>query len=283
MQQNAIIHNYKANLYNFMNKNNLEKTILDQHARVKSAGIKGHEVLGEAKGEIIDAANPDQVQEILDKTLDMARLVQDPVSSHLAGVREDGSLPRRIARIGSDLYTLSDGAFILPNQGYVGFIATDAIGQAYSVHGYSAARGQQIQDKDPIQEACGEDFLYPAMMWAKALYSEAYRNRPDSQKRLPIYIWLAELAGGGLFQGSIPIPHGLLGATGFMPSDEMMGYLTQNEEIKEHIDSEGIESFRASGLMDQVALFHLSSSDGISMQESRFRAGVILREGGSLN
>lgn len=266
-----------------MSMNNLERTVIDQHARVHSAGEKGHEVLTEAKGEILGTATPDQVQEILDKTLDMARLVQDPVSLHSVGVREDGSLPRRIARIGGDLYTFSDGAFIVPGQGYVGFVPTDASGNAHAVYGFSTARGQRLQEEDPIQEACGPNFFYPPMMWAKALYSEAYKNRSESQKGLPMYVWLAELAGEGLFQGSTPTPQGLLGATGFMPSDKMMGYLTESDEIKEHIESEETEAFRASGLLDQVALFHLSSNDGISMEESRFRAGVILNAGGSLN
>jgi hypothetical protein len=210
-------------------------------------------------------------------------LAHDPATSHLGGVVEDNSLPRTLSRLGGDLYALSDSGLIVPDQGYVGYIPTDVSGDGYAVYGFSAARGQRLQEGDPIQEACGPGSFYPPMMWAKALYSEAYKNRSESQKGLPMYVWLAELAGEGLFQGSTPTAQGLLGATGFMPSDKMMDYLTESEEIKEHIESEETEAFRASGLLDQVALFHLSSNDGISMEESRFRAGVILSAGGSLN
>lgn len=263
--------------------NKLEATILDQHARVHAAGEKGHEVLGKAKGEVLGVATSDYVQEILTKTLDVAMLAQDPASSHLGGVRGDESLPRKLSRFGSDLYTLSDSRFIMPDQGYVGYIPTDASGVAYAVYGFTTARGQQLGEEDLIQEACGPDFFYPPMMWAKALYSEAYNNRPDSQGKLSIQVWLAELAGEGLSQGSNSEQSGLLGATGFMPSAEMMAKLNDTQAVKKQIESEPAQEFRASGLMDQVALTHLIDEDGISWEDTEFMAKVIIGAGGSLN
>lgn len=169
-------------------KNNLEQTILDQHTRVQTAGTNGHEVLGEAKGEILSVATPEQTQEILDETFERSR-------SQLS----------RLTSLRHSLYDFSDGGLIVPRQGYVGLIALDSAGKAEDVFGFSSARGQILQEDDPIQEACGPDFFYPPMMWVKALYSEAYNNRKGSQSKLPIHVWLAELAGEGLFQGSKPV------------------------------------------------------------------------------
>lgn len=279
-------------------KNNLEKVILDQHSRVKSAGEKGHEVLGEAKGAILSVATPEQVQQVLDKTLDIAMLTRrDPIGSHLRGVREPDSLPRRLAGIDGGLFELSRDSskrsyrlpqegLIVPGQGYVGLVALDAAGQAYDIFGFSAAHGQKLQEEDPIQEACGPDFFYPPMMWAKALYSEAYNNRSESQRKLPIHVWLAELVGEGLFQGSKPTQNGLLGATGFMPSAGQTGMkskLNRSPKRKEHLASEEIKPFQASGLMDQAVLQHLTSSVGIDKTEVAYLAGQIISAGGSLN
>jgi len=258
-------------------KNQLERTVLDQHARVQSAGINGHEVLGEAKGEILSVATPDQVQDILDKTFEATR-------SNLT----------RLAGLGDSLYELSDGGLIIPRQGYAGLINLDAYGQASDVFGFSVARGQVLQEeyRDPIQKACGPDFFYPPMMWAKALYAEAYSNRPESQNKLPIHVWLAELAGEGLFQGSKPVYgqggrlESLLGATGFMPSGGVngtMAKLKRSPKRKEHLEAEEIKPFRASGLMDQVALSHLTSFLDVDQTEVVVLAGHILAAGGSLN
>ncbi len=258
-------------------KNNLEGTVLDQHARVQSAGENGHKVLGEAKGEILASATPEQVQEILNRTFEASR-------SQLA----------RLTSLRESLYELSDSGLIVPRQGYVGLINLDTSHRASDIFGFSTARGQMLQEEyqDPIQKACGQDFLYSAMMWAKALYSEAYNNRSESQRDLPIQVWLAELVGEGLFQGSKPVyvtngsPSSLLGATGFMPSGGVggtMAKLKRTPKRKEHLEAEPVKPFRASGLMDQVALVHLTSSVGVDQTEVVALAGQILKADGSLN
>jgi hypothetical protein len=263
--------------------NKLEKVILDQHNRVKAADNNGHKVLGEVKGEILSVATPEGVQDILSKTLDVASLSIDPASSHLAGANDLHSVPRRLASLGGTLHQFSDSGLVVPEQGYVGLIGLDASGRASDVFGFSVARGQELQEDDPIQEACGPDFFYPPMMWAKALYSEAYKNRPESQKNLPIHTWLAELVEEGLFQGSKPTQHGLLGATGFIPSVELMAKLNDTQALKEQIESEQVQEFRASGLMDQAALTHLAYEGDIGLEDVEFMAKSIIEARGSLN
>ena len=80
-------------------KNKLEKTVLDQHARVRSAGEEGYKILGEAKGEILSVATPEQTQEILDKTFERSR-------SQLSG----------LTSLRHSLYDLSDGGLIVPDR-----------------------------------------------------------------------------------------------------------------------------------------------------------------------
>ncbi len=261
----------------FSKMNKLEKVVLDQHARVKSAGENGHEVLNDAKGEILSVATPELTQEVLDRTYEASKSQLSVLTS-----------------LRRSLYELSDSGLVVPAQGYIGLIVLGPTGQASSIHGFSAARGQMIQEqhRDPIQEACGPDFLYPPMMWAKALYSEAYNNRRSSQSKLPIQVWLAELAGEGLFQGSAPVHRqdgqleSLLGATGFMPSSGVggtMAKLKRSPKRKEHLEAEKIKPFRASGLMDQAALSYLTSPTGIDQTGAVYLAGDILKAGGSLN
>ncbi len=263
--------------------NNLEKIILDQHARVKSAGENGHEVLGEAKGEILGVATPEQVQEILDHTLDVAMLSADPMSSHLAGVRDPSSLPRSLARIGGRLYNFSASGLLVPDQGYLGLVYLDASGKADGVFGFSAAHGQKLQEEDPIQEACGPDFFYPPMMWAKALYSEAYKNRADSLKALNVHQWVASLIGEGIFQGSVHVGGGVMGSTGFMPSASMKSKLAEDPSRAAHIGGEEIEAFQASGLMDCATLGSVYYEQGIGEENIILVADEILEKGGSLN
>ncbi|MFO0971088.1 MAG: hypothetical protein U0520_01920 [Candidatus Saccharimonadales bacterium] len=265
----------------------LTRTILDQHYRVQAAGENGHAVLGEAKGEILHVATPGATQDILDRTAHLTGLTYDRVLSHAPGVRESGSLPRRTAGLTKGLLEFSGrSGLVIPDQGYVGLITLDEAAQASDVFGFSASPDQTIQENDPIQAACGEDFFYPPMMWAKALYSEAYKNRSDSQRKLAIQQWIAELVGEDLFQGSKPTEGGLLGATGFMPSSGrggMMAKLKGTEKRKAHLLTEEIKAFRGSGLMDQATLCDLTSGGGVDQTEVVVLAGHILRSGGSLN
>lgn len=265
----------------------LTRTILDQHQRVQSAGENGHAVLGEAKGEILQVATLEATQDIIERTSHLTRLSYDRVLSHAPGVCEPDSLPRRMASITKGLLEFScRSGLVVPGQGYVGLISLDEVGQAVDVFGFSASPDQVIQEDDPIQAACGEDFFYPPMMWAKALYSEAYNNRPDSQRKLAIQQWIAELVGENLFQGSKPTKNGLFGASGFMPSSGrggMMEKLKRTEKRKAHLLGEEIKEFRGSGLMDQAVLCDLTSSVGVDQTEVVFLAGHILKSGGSLN
>lgn len=263
----------------------LIRTILDQHAEVQAAGGNGPAVLPDVKQAILESATKDAVRDILDRTLSVAELIENPLLSGLGGIHEQYAIPRRLARLGGGLYQLSDSGIIVPDQGYVGFLAIDETGRAYDVFGLSAARGNEIKVDDPIQEACGDDFFYPPMMWFKALYSEAYRNRPESQRELTIQKWLAELAGEGFFQGSIPLETegALAGATGFMPSIDTRAALDASPRIAEHFLGEPIEEFRGSGLMDQVALCYLNESTGILSPEISTLAQCIINAGGTLN
>ncbi|MCA9347801.1 hypothetical protein KC867_00145 [Candidatus Saccharibacteria bacterium] len=265
----------------------LQNTILDQHARVQSAGENGHTVLSEAKGEIMQVATPDATQDTLDRTSRLTSLNYDTVLSRAPGVRETGSLPRRLAKITKGLLEFSQrSGLIVPNQGYVGLITLDETEKASDVFGFSAVSDQQIQKEDPIQTACGEDFFYPPMMWAKALYSEAYKNRGESQRELAVHEWIAKLVGENLFQGSKPINGGLLGASGFMPSggqNGMMATLKRSPKRKEHLLAEEVQEFRGSGLMDQACLEDITPHGNVDKTSVALLAGHILMSKGSLN
>ncbi len=254
----------------------LKNTILDQHARVQSAGENGHEVLGDAKEEIMSAATPEEVRDILDIT------GRHSVYSARRGPDEADSAAHFLrARVGA----ITDRLFA-QNQGYVGLVVPDKriVVGVHASRAFTPEAIDQIMKGDPIQRACGDEF-YPAMMWVKGLYSEAYKNRPESQKKLPIHVWLAELAGIGLFQGSMPVDPdlGLLGATGFMPSESVRAKLNGNSAVAEHMTSEPIEVFRASGLMDQVALRALTTLRELGEARVIETANEILAANGSLN
>jgi hypothetical protein len=232
--------------------NKLESVVIDQYKRVKAAGKGGGAVLGEAQGEIMAAATPGRFEEILARTSADFRVSLQDGASHAAG----------LARAG----------LIVPEQGYVGGIIS---GEAPFVYAYSArAREATASKPDPIQEAMG-DVYYPAMALAKAVRAAAYEGRGVTERHLSAAEYLAKL---GLTLGSsVTLLGDFVGATGFMPGDNLLADLAQREGVAEHLASEPIEAFRGSGLCDQIAV------DPAARANPAAFAASVLQASGSLN
>jgi hypothetical protein len=210
--------------------NKLEAIILDQHDRVKAARENPVSVLEEAKGEILAIATLELVEEILsDRTLSPHREGMS-INATLREIDDPRALGNRAIKSIQTGHGLVRLGFLQDNQGSMSFGC--------------------ISDNDPIQEAIGDTF-YPPMMWAKALRAEAYKNRPESAREMPVAIYLSKL---GLSLGAFTNACGdVIGATGFMPGERLSGDWG-GQEIQDHITSEPIEAFRLSGLCDQAAL-----------------------------
>lgn len=221
-----------------MNMNKLERTVIDQNARVQAAGTKGHEVLTDAKGEIMDLSACDLtngIEEILSRT------------------RRESTLKWRIRQTAGLVDGLLKDDEVKPQQGYIGGIIFAH--QGAFIFGHSMSHGVISYD-DPIQKAVdslGVNEVYPAMMWVKALRAEAYRNRPDSMRALSISDYLIE---HGLTLGSF-LTHraDLVGATGFMPSESsLQRAMRYPAPIPSHIEDEPTAAFRLSGFCDQISI-----------------------------
>jgi hypothetical protein len=227
--------------------NKLEAIILDQHDRVKAARENPVSVLEEAKGEILAIATLELVEEILsDRTLSPHREGMS-INATLREIDDPRALGNRAIKSIQTGHGLVRLGFLQDNQGYSGGIVIS--GDDRHVFGNSMSFGC-ISDNDPIQEAIGDTF-YPPMMWAKALRAEAYKNRPESAREMPVAIYLSKL---GLSLGAFTNACGdVIGATGFMPGERLSGDWG-GQEIQDHITSEPIEAFRLSGLCDQAAL-----------------------------
>ncbi|HRV76260.1 MAG: hypothetical protein H6799_00620 [Candidatus Nomurabacteria bacterium] len=117
--------------------NNLEKTILDQHARIRSAGDNPVDALEEAKGEILEVANQDNVSEILKRNFINSIYLEMPSSTtaQLRRIRHDEYLAH-IANTSLEwLRNLVASDVIAPMQGYLGGIALEG-GRAIGVFGF---------------------------------------------------------------------------------------------------------------------------------------------------
>jgi hypothetical protein len=232
--------------------NKLESTVIDQYKRVTAAGVNGAATLREAQDEIMAAATPERFEEIVVRTSVDFRVTLQNGPGHTS----------RLARAG----------LIVPEQGYVGGIinAGPPIVYAYSARVSEAAASKP----DPIQEAMGDAF-YPAMALAKAVRAAAYEGRGGSERRLTIAEYLA---AHGLSLGSnVTLLDDFVGATGFMPGDNLSAELAQHEAIAEHLVSEPIEAFRGSGLCDQIAVDSIAQTHPVAF------AASVLRASGSLN
>lgn len=257
--------------------NNLEKVVLDQHARVRAAGSDPLEVLEEAKGEILEVADRENTADILSRGRIGSIYPTEPTSSR-------GDMRRAHHR--GFLISLANGALdhlkelercpgvISPNQGYMGGIALEH-GAAIGVFGFAPRPNRLFEDEDPIQLAMGDGF-YPPMMWAKALRVEAYNNRPESMKDLTISQYLAAM---GLSLGAAPAKYRdiLLGATGFMPGEITANAANAPWPIGEHIVNEEVEAFRLSGFCDQAVV------DPEFMENPSGSMFKVIHSGGSLN
>lgn len=250
--------------------NTLERTVIDQFHRVRAAGEQGHEVLAETQGEILQVATLDQVFEIIEA--DSAKIPDSEKRSSNSIIRSQQD-PRSIRnRLSQPIRTghgLARIGFLEDRQGYAGGLILD--GDDVIVHG--SAMSFRRRDDDPIQDAMG-DVVYPAMMWAKAIRAEAYRNRPEEDLVLTVSDYLIK---HGLSLGChVAINGDLLGATGLMPGERMWGVM-DDPEVAEHVHSEGIEPFRLSGLCDQAVV-----DEEILTRTGDYVADV-LAKGGSLN
>lgn len=249
--------------------NSLEQVILDQHARVRDAGSDPAETLAESQGEILDAATPDLILELLRRDNKPAHETRS-TNAMCRAFDDSSSVTRRLSAPVQTAHGLARLTFLADKQGYTGGLIFD--GDDTIVYGDSMTFNR-VNPDDPIQEAMG-DVPYPAMMWAKALRAEAYKNRPESARQVTIATYLAEM---GLSLGSNVTEQGdIVGATGFMPGVRLLS-LGGSRLIDQHLESEETEVFRLSGLCDQAVV-----EPDILTATNEFARNII-KVGGSLN
>ena len=251
--------------------NSLEIVVLDQHLRVQAAGNNTADVLRESQGEIMSVATPDLMLEIIE---DHNRTSpENETRSSRAQMRafdNPHSITNRSIKEVQNANGLARIDFLVERQGYIGGLLFD--GEDIIVHAHSMLFNR-LKTDDPIQIVSGELF-YPAMVWAKALRAEAYKNRSESAQNLTISEYLSEM---GLTLGAMVNEYGdIVGATGFMPGPRLKT-LEYDSEFAEHISSEVVEEFRLSGLCDQSVL------DPEILTETTWFATGVLAMGGSLN
>jgi hypothetical protein len=252
--------------------NTLETIILDQHRMVMDAGDNPREALDEAQSAILEAATPEETAELIDyKQTQIEREHSSSRAMMRAQMYSDSVTMRSSAAPRVANFLARDKGLLVPRQGYVGGIL-DNYGEPL-VFGDSMQRNRINQD-DPIQEAMGDTF-YPPMMWVKALRAATYENRPESARFFSVAEYVSRL---GLSLGSMITEYGdVVGATGFMPSEQLVAGPWLNEEVMQHIASEPVEAFRLSGLCDQAVV------DPMILTHTDEFAEQVLEWGGSLN
>ncbi len=264
--------------------NKLVRKTLEQHKRVRLAGTKGHAILKDAIGEIMQESTPEALMPILEQTAK-----RSIPSSRRGPLFIDFAAQRLYA----GTQAIQASGTLIPYQGYIGLVAPshDLVLATHSSGIHSMQEVERIMGQDPIQAAVdglknGE--FYPGMSLGKTLCSEAYNNRGWSARKFSPQQWLANLAGEGILQGTIPLningTSGHLAATGLMPSDKTMTELNGSPIRAAHISGEITPAFKASGLCDRAALDCVATGDIITVDKVTGLADEILDiKGGSLN
>lgn len=252
-----------------INVNALERVIIDQHARIVAAGEDPITELEEAQGEILAAATPELVVEIMNNDI-RPETETKSVNGQCRAFQDSSSITSRSLRAIQTGNNLARIGMLRENQGYTGGLILN--GDDVLIYANSMSyRG--IKENDPIQDAM-EDVFYPPMVWAKALRAEAYRRRSDAAQELSMAEYLSKL---GMSLGCALTEFGdIVGATGFMPGERLQG-VWGCEMVQQHIMDEQIEAYRLSGLCDQAVV------EPLILTETPDFAKKIVQLGGSLN
>jgi hypothetical protein len=232
-------------------------------------GIRHREVVSEQYWRVVrDAGNPDTIRgTLMDSAATLRNTIGPDQVEELVNASRTKQGPLQNL-FHERVNTAHASGLFVPNQGYIGGSYLDGDDVVHALTHASSIRDRDnesslfvIPTEDPIQKDCGDNFFYPSMGFAKALYEEAFKRRPKSMMQMDRSKWSIEIGGLSMGWGSaglVEIGRVSIAATGFMPNGNFKSYLEESDSVRGHFQEEASHSFRGSGLADHLAQMGLT-------------------------